>query len=90
LFIDFTEPIPSRRAATTVEFVTAWVLVKPSSLFSVIDDRLTAVTLPFGISTVRVSPPDFGQTPGIARGLLPAAHPRRQLRSSCHRDLCPA
>jgi hypothetical protein len=39
--------MPSLRAAATVGLVTAWVPVKPLSPFSVIDDRLTAVTLPF-------------------------------------------
>jgi hypothetical protein len=44
---NLTEPMPSRRAATILVLVTAQVLIKPSSPFSVIDDRLTAVTLPF-------------------------------------------
>ena len=47
-----TEPMPSRCASTIVELVTWYVLVKPSALLTVMDDVLTAVTLPRCVSSV--------------------------------------
>ena len=35
-----TEPMPSRCASTRVELVTWYVLVKPSALLTVMDERL--------------------------------------------------
>jgi hypothetical protein len=43
---DLTVPIPRACASTSVELATAYVAKYPSALLTVIEDELTAVTVP--------------------------------------------
>ena len=56
----FTSAMPSRPASTRVLVLTTYVRVNPSWLLTVIDEALTAVTVPLCTSIVRYPP--FGST----------------------------